>query len=105
MTSKSKKNLKGKIPPIDAQRTSKLIQEFIKMRVKEASAEGIVIGLSGGVDSAVTCVLAVQALGPEKVFPIFLRNKNSLPSDIEDIKALCEILQLELLEEEEQQKA
>ena len=103
MASESKKNLKGKISPIDAQRTSKLIQDFIKIRVKEASAEGVIIGLSGGVDSAVTCVLAVQALGPKNVFPIFLRNKNSLPSDIEDIKALCGVLQLELLELEIQQ--
>jgi NAD+ synthase len=103
MTSKSKKKFKGKIPPIDANRTSKLIQEFIKIRVTEASAEGIVIGLSGGVDSAVTCALAIQALGAKKVFPIFLRNKNSISSDIKDIKALCEVLHLELLEVDIQQ--
>lgn len=39
------------------------IKEWIKSKVKEAGAEGAVIGLSGGVDSSVAAVLAKQALG------------------------------------------
>ncbi len=103
MTSKSRKKSEKRIPSIDAQHTSKLIQDFIKMRVKEAGAEGIVLGLSGGVDSAVTCALAVQALGVDKVSALFLRNQDSLTSDFEDIKTLCELLHLEFLEIDIQQ--
>lgn len=97
MTSKSKEKLEPKFPSINTEHTSKLIKRFIKQRVKEAGTEGVVIGLSGGVDSAVVCALAVQALGSEKVFPIFLKNKNSLASDIEDINTLCEFLNIDLL--------
>ncbi|MHA1976870.1 MAG: NAD+ synthase [Candidatus Hodarchaeales archaeon] len=85
-----------RIPSIDAVNTSKLIQDFIKTRVTEAGLKGVVIGLSGGIDSAVAITLAVKSLGEENVFPIFLRNNNSLESDITDIKTLCKSLKLEL---------
>ncbi len=39
------------------------IGEWIKEKVEEAGAEGVVLGLSGGVDSAVTAALAKRALG------------------------------------------
>ena len=47
--------------------TQKIIEKFIQTRVKEAGATGVVIGLSGGVDSATTLALAVSALGSENV--------------------------------------
>ena len=84
------------IPPIDVASTSELIQDFIKTRVTEAGVKGVVIGLSGGIDSAVTVTLAVKSLGTENVFPIFLQNKNSMESDINDIKTLCKLLKFEL---------
>jgi len=94
MTSKSKTR---NIPPMDCKITSELIQDFIKTRVTEAGVKGVVIGLSGGIDSAVTITLAVKALGAKNITPIFLRNKNSSESDIEDIKTLCKKLKLELI--------
>ncbi len=93
MTSKQKTD---SIPPIDLETTSKLIQDFIKTRVTEASVNGVVMGLSGGIDSAVVVTLATKALGAKKVFPIFLRNSNSLETDIKDIKILCKQLNLKL---------
>jgi NAD+ synthase len=47
--------------------TIEIILNFIKARVADAKADGVVLGLSGGIDSAVTLSLAVSALGPEKV--------------------------------------
>jgi len=47
--------------------TQKIIEKFIQTRVKEAGVTGVVIGLSGGVDSATTLALAVSALGSENV--------------------------------------
>ena len=44
-----------------------IISNFIKSRVKDANADGVVLGLSGGLDSAVTLSLAVSALGSENV--------------------------------------
>ncbi len=47
--------------------TQKIIEKFIQTRVKEAGVTGVVIGLSGGVDSATTLALAVSTLASEKV--------------------------------------
>ena len=47
--------------------TVEIITNFIKSRVADAESEGVVLGLSGGLDSAVTLSLAVSALGPERV--------------------------------------
>ena len=42
---------------------SEKIAKWIKNRVEEAKAEGVVVGLSGGVDSSVVAVLAKKAMG------------------------------------------
>ncbi len=52
--------------------TQKIIEKFIQTRVGEADADGVVIGLSGGIDSATTLSLAVSALGNEKVTGLIL---------------------------------
>lgn len=48
------------------------IVSWIKKQVKDAHATGIVLGLSGGVDSAVVAALCVKALGPSKVLGLLL---------------------------------
>ena len=51
---------------------SKNIEKFISNYVSDASAIGVVIGLSGGLDSAVTLKLCVNALGPAKVLGLVM---------------------------------
>jgi NAD+ synthase len=43
---------------------------------------GIVVGLSGGVDSSVVAALAVRALGPEHVFGLFTPEQDSEPDSL-----------------------
>lgn len=43
------------------------ITTFIEETVEAAGATGVMLGLSGGVDSALTAALAVEALGPDRV--------------------------------------
>ncbi|NLO01948.1 MAG: NAD+ synthase [Bacteroidales bacterium] len=54
-----------------------------------------VLGLSGGIDSAVTAVLAVRALGPENVRVLLLPSKYSSDHSIEDARQLAENLQIQ----------
>jgi NAD+ synthase len=57
---------------------------FIKQTVRDQfRKEGIVIGVSGGIDSAVIAALSVDALGPERVFGLILPEKESSPSSRE----------------------
>jgi len=47
------------------------ISEWIRQKVKEAGAEGVVVGISGGVDSSVVASLAKKAVG-EKVLGVIM---------------------------------
>lgn len=85
-----------KIPLIDAPHTIKLIEDFIKTRVSEAGAKGVIIGLSGGIDSSVVATIAVRALGPKNVYTLFLPSKTTPNTDLNHIKSLCSQLKLDV---------
>ncbi len=57
---------------IDTRGATKAITNFIKDYVKNAGKESVVIGLSGGLDSAVVAILSSMALGKEKIHSLFL---------------------------------
>lgn len=62
---------------------------FAKMGLKQAT-----LGLSGGIDSAVTAVLAVRALGPENVRVLLMPSKYSSRHSLEDARQLAENLKI-----------
>ena len=49
-----------------------IITRFIANKLREAGASGVVLGLSGGLDSAVTAALACEALGAERVHGVMM---------------------------------
>jgi NAD+ synthase len=68
---------------------------FIRGTVREQyKKEGIVIGVSGGIDSAVVAALSVEALGPERVHGLILPEKESTPSSRELAADLCRTLEI-----------
>ncbi len=61
------------------------IIEFIQNEVTSANYQGVVLGLSGGIDSSVALYLATKALGNNKVLGLILPDKKvSKRSDIDD---------------------
>lgn len=48
------------------------IEQFIKEQIEESKSAGLVIGISGGIDSAVAAFLSVRALGKERVLGLLL---------------------------------
>jgi NAD+ synthase len=56
---------------------------FIKDQMRSVHRYGIVIGLSGGVDSALSAALSVKAIGKEKVLGLLLPEKESSPQSAE----------------------
>jgi NAD+ synthase len=65
------------------------IVEFISLSVAEARAEGVVLGLSGGVDSSVAFTLCVKALEPDRVYPVIMPTSFTPPQDIADALELA----------------
>ncbi len=69
------------------------ITGFIRKVVDEANADGVVVGLSGGVDSSTTAFLCVKALGKDKVLGIIMPERGvTREEDIDDALKVCEIL-------------
>ncbi len=65
---------------INPEKECKRICEFIKEQVfTHFRREGAVVGISGGIDSALTATLSVRALGKDKVLGVFLPEKESNP--------------------------
>lgn len=62
---------------IDARKESGKIVEKIKSNLKQLKKRGVVVGVSGGIDSSVVLALSVKALGNEKVLAVMLPEKES----------------------------
>ncbi|MFW9952302.1 MAG: NAD+ synthase [Candidatus Thorarchaeota archaeon] len=78
---------------IDYKKLINDIQSWIKNYVRSANAEGVVIGLSGGIDSAVTAALCVNAIGAKKVYGLSLPCESIL-QDIEDAELVARNLKM-----------
>lgn len=61
--------------------------------------KSVVVGSSGGIDSALTLALAVEAMGPENVIAITMPSEYSSAGSVTDSKALCDALGVRLLTE------
>ncbi|MFX0076002.1 MAG: NAD+ synthase [Candidatus Hermodarchaeota archaeon] len=70
------------------------IKEWIYSYVKSAKANFIVVGLSGGIDSAVTATLCTKALGKENIIGLGLPCA-SISQDLEDAELIAEHLGIE----------
>ncbi len=77
-------------PSFDPRLEAERISRFIRESVSEAKVKGVVIGISGGIDSAASAFLAVKALGRHKVLGLLLFEAESSkdPADYKDAKKL-----------------
>ncbi|HEX9310397.1 MAG TPA: NAD(+) synthase, partial [Gemmatimonadaceae bacterium] len=61
---------------------------------------GLVVGMSGGVDSSVCAALAVRAVGPKRVLGLFLPERESDPESLSLAKSLADDLGIESITED-----
>lgn len=81
-------------PSFDARNQIDRICSFLQQTLREQQFSDVVIGLSGGVDSAVSCALAVRALGASHVFPILMPYGNLSSVALQDARMVIESLQI-----------
>lgn len=67
---------------------------FIRSEINRVGLSRAVLGLSGGIDSAVVCWLACQALGPENVVPVLMPAASSSADSLDDALELVSFLKI-----------
>jgi len=75
-----------------------VLSDFIRDAVETSATAGVVVGLSGGIDSALSCALAVRALGPARVHAHFMPHRDSNAQSRQDAHAVAADLGIELSE-------
>jgi len=66
-----------------------VLTSFIRDAVETSGTAGVVVGLSGGVDSSLSAALAARALGPERVHGFMLPYRTSSPESERDARAVA----------------
>jgi NAD+ synthase len=69
--------------------TEKVIEKFLAEKLRKVRAKGYVLGLSGGIDSAVVMRLCARAVGKDKVLAIMMPERDSPKRDLADSMELC----------------
>ena len=91
---------KSPSPPelsIDPRRTVDVLTRFLVDRIDRRGFDGVVLGLSGGLDSAVSATIAVRALGRARVTTLFLPYRASDPRSEADARLVAKRLGTELI--------
>lgn len=83
-----------KITDLDYKRVRKRIVSFIRNELRATKKDGLVLGLSGGLDSSVVATLASEAVG-NKLFALILPSRKVTPTkDIDDALILADKLHI-----------
>ncbi|MEM4281982.1 MAG: NAD+ synthase [Candidatus Caldarchaeum sp.] len=77
---------------IDFSRTAAAVESFIAETVESAGASGVVLGLSGGVDSSAVALLCERALTKERVIGLIMPAEFTPSQDVEDARKLAKNL-------------
>jgi len=62
---------------IEPEKVALSLENFIREYTDKLEREGVILGLSGGIDSAVIAALCVRALDPEKILALIMPEKDS----------------------------
>lgn len=76
------------------------IKSFIKDFYDKNNYRGAVIGISGGIDSAVTGKLLTDSLGKDKVFGVLLPERDSAPETVKDSRLVCDFLNIKFVKKD-----
>lgn len=94
-----------KLPTTNTDLLYEVLTKGIQNEITKTGINKVVIGISGGIDSALSARLSIDALGKDNVIGIKMPYKNSSISSIEHADLLCKQLQIQCETEEITQMA
>jgi NAD+ synthase len=74
-----------------------ILTGFIHSEITRVGYSKAVIGLSGGIDSALSCYLTAEALGPENVLAVRMPYRTSSPESLEHAQLVIDALGVQTL--------
>ncbi len=77
---------------IDTKKLKRILLDFIGNYCRKSGFGKVVLGLSGGLDSAVVAYLACQALGRKNVLALILPSEETNPESVRDAKQIARLL-------------
>jgi NAD+ synthase len=83
---------------IDTDLARTILTGFLHTEITRAGFEHAVVGVSGGVDSSLSCYLAAEALGPENVLAIRMPYRTSSPDSLEHARLVIDDLGVKSLD-------
>ena len=81
-----------KFPKLNMQKAVDEICNFIKIKLEESKADGLVIGLSGGIDSSTVAYLCARIIESDKILGLILPSETTSLEDIEDAMLVADKL-------------
>lgn len=78
------------LPSLDASTVERILVSFLREECRTAGFDRAVLGLSGGIDSAVVCYLAARALGPDHVTAVMMPARSSSPASLADARRVVD---------------
>jgi NAD+ synthase len=72
------------LPPINPEKSVEIISEFIRDKIFESKTDGLVLGLSGGLDSATAAYMAAKSIDREKILGLIMPSVTTAPEDVKD---------------------
>ena len=76
---------------IHSELATKILTGFIHSEITRVGFQRAVLGLSGGIDSALSCVLAARALGPENVLAVRMPYRSSSQDSLDDAQRVIDV--------------
>ncbi|MDF1543786.1 MAG: NAD+ synthase [bacterium] len=74
---------------LDLKQTLQTLTEFLRKQLESSGLEGFVVGLSGGIDSALSSSLAVNAVGKDRILGILMPFRTSSTESVSDARELA----------------
>jgi len=79
---------------LDEKKAASRLESFLKAKLAHSGHKGYVLGISGGIDSALSAAIAVRAIGPQKVFGLIMPFTSSSSKSEEDARKLIDHLHI-----------